>query len=201
MHSARSRSHCLLSSEPSPIAWERRPARVTLHADRVVGPSARSGERQRDMPPSLHSPDVEAARCRSPPSPARDMPTDDSRTSAAAPRTAGRRWTIRLLERIVENMPAGAPPAERRLLRSVYTVHRSYERIYPYDMPGGPTSLIDDEVWMFAEEIFVLSATAADAVAAGVGERYVGHLLAMTWASVMPILEPYMRSHRESPEA
>jgi hypothetical protein len=93
---------------------------------------------------------------------------------------------VRFFARIVAQLSASTPPAERRLLRSAYELHRMVDRF-----AADPS---DSDVWELVAAVGAMKVTAVDACAAGVPEGYVRQLLAMTLASAAQVAEMAARN-------
>ncbi len=125
-------------------------------------------------------PHVESVRCRAPLVSPRMQPCQPP-SGRVAPAEAGTRWGTRFFTRVLDHLPASTPQVERRLLRSAYEIHRMTDAMLP--------RLTDGDVWRLVGAVEAIKATADAAIAAGVPERYVRQLLAMTLAHAAEVAE------------
>ena len=90
-------------------------------------------------------------------------------------------WGARFFAHFVRNFPPSTPPAERRLVRCVYTVFRDSDRMLD--------RMEDADVWELALAIERLKTTAADAIEAGIDGCYVRTLMALAFLAAREVLE------------
>lgn len=94
---------------------------------------------------------------------------------------AGAAWGERFFKRVLEQLPATASPAERRLLRSAYRVHSLVSV-----MRDDPS---DREAWGLIAAIETFKATAHDAQEAGIASLYVREIVAITTVAAGGIVD------------
>lgn len=160
---------------------------ISLHLGRESSPSRPwrgSGwgkARQRHARPySTNPPRGDPARL---PRPFPPMPSTSCQPPNPGPGEARRRtaWGARLFADIVSNFPPSTPPAERRLVRCVFTVFRMSDRMLEH--------MEDTDVWELALAYERLKAIATDAVGAGVDGCYVRTLMALAFVAARDVLE------------
>jgi hypothetical protein len=91
------------------------------------------------------------------------------------------RWGVRFFGELVAKLPRSAPPAERRLIRWVYTVYRVSDATID--------NMTDPQIWTLGFCIEGLKATASEAEAAGVDECYVRGLVGLAFIAAREVLE------------
>jgi hypothetical protein len=90
-------------------------------------------------------------------------------------------WGARLFAHLVCNFPQSTPPAERRLVRCVYTVFRLSDRMLDH--------MEDADVWELTLAVERSKAAAAAAIRAGIDGCYVRTLMALAFLAARDVLE------------